>query len=295
MSKEIILVTGAAGSIGSALIKRLAKTKPKKLIILDQDETGIFDLYHEVKDICNVDYHLASICDEVAITGAFYEHKPTIVYHAAAYKHVSVMEKHPKEARKTNVFGLQNVVNSAIEFGVKKFVFISSDKAVLPKCVMGKTKAEGEKICLKNNGKTKFMCVRFGNVMPSRGSVVPIFNKLIAENKPLTVTSPKMKRYFLGIYDAVDLVIKAAELGKGGEIFVLDMGEPILIADLAKMMIKLSGKPLEIVYTHPSEGEKYDEILMTPEEKKRCKKVGNLFVIYANVSGKKKARQTKEN
>ena len=225
-SNKKILVTGAAGSIGSALCRKLAGLKPKKLILVDQDETGIFDIYEELKGKANVDYVVASIRDSQAIFDTFGMYNPDIVYHAAAYKHVSLMEKYPEEARKTNVDGLQNVIDAAIGVKVKKFVFISSDKAVNPTCEMGRTKKEGEELCLEDKpfGSTKFIVVRFGNVMPSRGSIVPIFQKLITEGKNLTVTDKKMKRYFMGIYDAVRLVLKATVLGKGGEIMVLDMG-----------------------------------------------------------------------
>ena len=284
MSKNIltdktILITGAAGSIGSALSKKISSLSPKLLVILDQDETGIFDLYEEIKNVCNVDYVIASIRDYGKILEVFREYKPDIVYHAAAYKHVVLMERFKEEAIATNIIGLGNVVKSAVEVGVKKFIFISSDKAVNPTSTMGWTKNQGEKMCLKEKGRTKFIIVRFGNVMPSRGSVVPIFQKQIAENRNLTITHPKMKRYFMGIYEAVDLVIKATQKGKHGDIVVLDMGEPIYITDLAKTMIKLSGKPLEIVYTQPNKGEKFNEELMTKEERSRAKKVDGMYIV----------------
>ena len=279
LTNKTILITGAAGSIGSALSKKISLLSPKLLVILDQDETGIFDLYEEIKNVCNVDYVIASIRDYGKILEVFREYKPDIVYHAAAYKHVVLMERFKEEAIATNIIGLGNVVKSAVEVGVKKFIFISSDKAVNPTSTMGWTKSQGEKMCLKEKGMTKFIIVRFGNVMPSRGSVVPIFQKQISENRNLTITHPKMKRYFMGIYEAVNLVIKATQKGKHGDIIVLDMGDPIYITDLAKTMIKLSGKPLEIIYTQPNKGEKFNEELMTKKERSRAKKVDGMYII----------------
>lgn len=275
-----VLVTGAAGSIGSALARTIVKQCPKQLVILDCDETGIFDLYEELKETRRVDYVIANIRDIQTLLDIFDLYKPQIVYHAAAYKHVVLMERYPEEAQKTNIGGTENVIFAAMYGRVEKFIFISTDKAVNPKCVMGKTKLEGEKMCLEmNNRKTKFIVVRFGNIMASRGSLIPTWNKQIAENKPLTVTHKEMKRYFMGIYEAVDLVLEATRMGKGGEIFVLDMGGQMSISKLARWMIRFSGKPLTIKYTSPKKGEKFTEELMTAEEKKRAKKVGNLYVI----------------
>lgn len=276
---KTVLVTGAAGSIGSALCRRIIAYQPERLLLLDQDETGLFDIYEELKDKIPCDYIIASIRERENLISLFYEFKPQMVIHAAAYKHVVLMERWPEEAEKTNIFGLQNVIDASLLSDVEKFVFISSDKAVHPHSVMGKTKERGEKICLTANGKTKFTVVRFGNVMPSRGSVVPIFQKQIAEGKNLTVTDKKMRRYFMGIYDAADLILKALFLGNGGEIFILDMGQPMFIKDLAQLMIKLSGKDLSIQYTAAQKGEKFSEQLMTKEEKKRMRKVGHFYVI----------------
>ena len=275
-----IFISGAAGSIGSALANKVAQQKPKELIIFDQDETALFDLYESLKEICKVRYFIGSVREIGVVESALRATSPQIVYHAAAYKHVVLMEEFPLEAIKTNVMGTNNLFEAAQRFGVEKFVFISSDKAVNPTSVMGKTKLFGEQLCRNYKGKMKCIVVRFGNVMPSRGSVVPIFNKLIKEGKNLPVTSPKMKRYFLGIYDAVKLVLKATEYGKGGETFVLDMGEPLVISELAKIMIKLSGKDLGITYTKPSKGEKFDEELFTKEERSRAVKKDGLYIVY---------------
>lgn len=280
LTNKRVAVIGAAGSIGSALAKTIAKQKPKQLLILDQDETGIFELYEELKDKCKVDYIIASIRDQQKLFDVFGEYKPQIVYHAAAYKHVALMERFPQEAIKTNVEGTKNVIAAAKFAKAEKMVFISSDKAVNPKCVMGKTKLEGEKMCLEEQGMTKFIVVRFGNVMASRGSLLPIWNKQIAENKNLTVTHPKMERYMMGIYDAVDLVLEASRTGNGGEKFILDMGQPVKIAEFAKTIIRISGKPLGITYTNPKQGEKFSEELMTKEEGRLAVKKGNLWIIY---------------
>ena len=274
-----ILILGGAGSIGSALARYIARFKPQRLVILDQDETGLFEVYEDIKSVCNADFVIDSIKDYDALQQAFFSVSPHLVFHVAAYKHVVLMERYPEEAVKTNVEGTKNAINAAINTGVQKFIFISSDKAVYPVSVMGNTKLEGEEMCLNANGKTKFIVVRFGNVMPSQGSVIPIWNKQISENRPLTVTHPKMKRFFMGIYEAVNLILQAARLGKGGEIFILDMGKQIFIEDLAKMMIRISGKDLGIAYTKPGLGEKFKERLMTRDEGSRAKKTGNLYVI----------------
>ena len=276
---KVVLCTGAAGSIGSALCRKLAQLPLKQLIILDQDETGVFDIYEELKNKCKTEYIIANIREKENIAKLFRKYSPDIVYHAAALKHVALMEKWPEEAYKTNIIGTINLIDAAISTNVQKFIFISSDKAVNPLSVMGKTKKLGEVSCLARNGATKFIVVRFGNVMPSRGSVVPIFQKLIAEGKNLPVTHKRMERYFMGIYDAAMLILKATLLGKGGEVFILDMGESMLISELAKIMVRLSGKDLDIYYTKPAKGEKLTEVLMTKEEKKRAEKIGNLYVI----------------
>jgi len=240
----------------------------------------LFEIYEEVKEKCNADYVVGDIRNRETIEEVFQKYKIDIVYHTAAYKHVVLMEKYPDEAYRVNCDGLLHIVHSSIRNGTKKFIFISTDKAVNPISVMGKSKKYGETVCLSlKDAVTKFIVVRFGNVMASRGSVIPIWQKAIQENKDLIVTDKKMKRYFMGIYEAVDLILEATRLGKGGEIFVLDMGKQILIEDLAKMMIKLSGKDLKIRYTKPSKGEKYDESLMTKEEVKRSVKRGRLFII----------------
>lgn len=279
LQNKVVAISGAAGSIGSALCRRIARLNPKQLVILDCDETGIFDLYEELKEQCNVEYAIANIRELQDLFPIFDGYKPQIVIHAAAYKHVSLMEKFPKEAQKTNVGGTINMVLAAEYGNAEKFILISTDKAVNPSCVMGATKLQAEQYCLTRKSKTKFMVVRFGNVMASRGSLLPIWNKQIAENKPLTVTHPEMERYMMGIYEAADLVLEAARIGEGGEKFILEMGEQMKIKELAKWVIRMSGKPLDIIYTEPKQGEKFSEELMTEEEKKNAISLNGLYVI----------------
>lgn len=277
-----VLITGAAGSIGSALSRRISELKPKSLIILDQDESGLFDVGEDIKKKCKTKLVIANIREKERINNIFSKYQPDIVFHCAAYKHVSLMEIFPEEAERTNVYGTQVLVDASIKFGVERFIFVSTDKAVNGTSVMGRTKKEGERICAEANEAkvTKFIIVRFGNVMASRGSVVPIFQKQIAEGKNLTITDRRMRRFFMGIYEAVELILRATIIGKAGDIVVLDMGDPISIVELAKLMIKLSGKNLKLEFTKVGKGEKLFEELMTEEEKKRAVKKDGLFIIH---------------
>src|SRR3989344_1598524 len=258
LKNKKVLITGAAGSIGSALARRIAELAPKSLIILDQDESGLFDVGEDTKKLCKIHLVIASIRESDRINEVFSKYHPDIVYHCAAYKHVSLMEIWPAEAELTNVYGTKVLVDASIKFAVDKFIFVSTDKAVNGTSVMGKTKKEGERICSEANKAkvTKFIIVRFGNVMASRGSVVPIFQKQISEGKNLTITDRRMRRFFMGIYEAVELIIRATIIGKAGDTIVLDMGEPLSIVELAKLMIKLSGKNLKLVFTKIRKGEK---------------------------------------
>ena len=272
---KTVLITGAAGSIGSELSKQVASFYPSTLLILDQDESGIFNLFNELKEKFpkqNVKFIICNIRDEEKIKKIFQEFKPEIVFHAAAYKHVPLMEEHPDEAVKNNILGTEIVARAALENNCKKFIFISTDKAVNPTSVMGATKRVGEMICqvLNKKGKTKFISVRFGNVLDSRGSVIPIFKEQIKSGGPVTVTHPEMKRYFMLNSEACLLVMEAGAIGEGGEIFVLDMGKPIKILDLAKEMIKLAGfepdKEIPITFIGPRPGEKLFEEVLSSEE-----------------------------
>ena len=275
IQNKIVLITGAAGSIGSELCRQIAKFKPSELLILDQDETGIFNISEELEDRfprLKISSTIADIQDEDKIEQIFSKYRPNVIFHAAAYKHVPLMEVHPDEAVKNNIFGTKIVAESAIKYGVENFIFISTDKAVNPTSVMGATKRVGEMICQVLNKKnlTKFISVRFGNVLDSRGSVIPIFREQIKRGGPVEVTHPEMKRYFMITPEACLLVTQAGAMGQGGEVFVLDMGDPIKILDLAKEMIRLSGfepdKDIPIVFTGPRPGEKLFEEILTAEE-----------------------------
>jgi len=270
-----VLITGAAGSIGFELSVQAAKFNPSLLLLLDQDETGIFNVIGEIKEKfsgLNVQPLIADIADKERIKKIFREFHPKIVFHAAAYKHVPLMEQNPDEAIKNNVFGTENLAKACLDSETERFIFISTDKAVNPISAMGATKRIGEMICQSYNQKnnTKFISVRFGNVLNSRGSVIPIFKKQIKEGGPVQVTHPDMKRYFMLTSEACLLVMQAGAMGRGGEVFVLDMGEPIRILDLAKDMIKMSGfepdKDIAIVFTGPRPGEKLFEEILTAEE-----------------------------
>ena len=270
-----ILITGAAGSIGSELARQIAKFNPSGLCLLDQDETGIFNISEEIKNKfpqLKIVSLVVDICEEKKIKLIFNKNRPDMVFHAAAYKHVPLMEEQPDEAVRNNIFGAKIVAESAAESGAEKFIFISTDKAINPSSVMGATKRIGEMICQSFNKKNsaKFISVRFGNVLGSRGSVVPTFKEQIKRGGPVEVTHPDMKRYFMLIPEACLLVIQAGAMGDGGEVFVLNMGKPIKIYDLAREMISLSGlepdKDIQIVFTKPRPGEKLFEEMLTVEE-----------------------------
>ncbi len=273
--EKTILVTGAAGSIGSELSRQIIAYKPKKILLLDWWENGIFDLRSEIEKSfpsAPVEFIIANIQDVKKTSSIFSNLKPNIVFNAAAYKHVYLMEEYPEEAIKNNVFGTLNLVRESIKWGVEKFVLVSTDKAANPKNVMGATKLITEAIGKYYNkkNKTKYMSVRFGNVLDSFGSVVPIFRKQIEEEGPITITDKKMTRYFMTIPEAAQLILKAASMGRGGELFVLDMGEPVKIIDLAQNMIRLSGLipevDIQIVYTGKRKGEKIRERLFNKKE-----------------------------
>ena len=272
---KVIMVTGGGGSIGSELCRQLVSHKPKQLIIFDIYENNAYDIQQELKinyPDANVVTLIGSIRNVSRLESVFAQYKPDIVYHAAAHKHVPLMEVSPDEAVKNNVVGTWNVAKMADKYGVKKFVMISTDKAVNPTNVMGATKRICEMIVQTYNeiSKTDFVAVRFGNVLGSNGSVIPLFKKQIEAGGPVTVTDPNIIRYFMTIPEAVSLVLQAGAYAKGGEIFILDMGEPVKIDDLAKNLIRLSGYTLgvdmEIKYTELRPGEKlYEELLMKEE------------------------------
>ncbi|TXC78498.1 polysaccharide biosynthesis protein [Metabacillus litoralis] len=268
---KTILVTGAGGSIGSEICRQICKFKPKKLLLLGHGENSIYAIDMEIRNRYQEEIEIlpviADIQDRHRIFDVMDEHKPDVVYHAAAHKHVPLMEYNPKEAVKNNVLGTKNVAEAADTFGVGTFVLVSSDKAVNPTNVMGSTKRIAEMVIqqLDKSSNTRFVAVRFGNVLGSRGSVIPLFKKQIQNGGPVTVTHPDMTRYFMTIPEASRLVMQAGALARGGEIFVLDMGEPVKIVDLAKNLIRLSGyteDEIGIRYAGIRPGEKmYEELL----------------------------------
>lgn len=275
VSHKTILVTGGGGSIGSELCRQIAKHNPKRLIIVDIYENNAYEIQQELKlkyPSLDLVVLIASVRNTNRMNVIFKEYRPEIVYHAAAHKHVPLMEDSPNEAIKNNVFGTLKMAKASDQFGVKRFILISTDKAVNPTNIMGASKRICEMIVQAYNqmSKTEFVAVRFGNVLGSNGSVIPLFKKQIAAGGPVTVTHPDIIRYFMTIPEAVTLVLQAGAYAKGGEIFVLDMGEPIKIADLAANLIRLSGytpgRDITISYTGLRPGEKlYEELLMDEE------------------------------
>jgi FlaA1/EpsC-like NDP-sugar epimerase len=275
ISSSIILVSGAAGSIGSGLVQQIAQFNPKYIILLDQAESPLYDLQFELNQhFSDLRYEvvMGDICNQERMHKLFETFKPDIVFHAAAYKHVPMMEFNPSEAVHTNVKGTKILADLSLEFGVKKFIMISTDKAVNPTNVMGASKRIAEMYVQKLNEQqiTQFITTRFGNVLGSNGSVIPLFQKQIENGGPVTVTDERITRYFMTIPEACQLVLEAATMGKGGEIFVFEMGQSVKIADLAKKMIQLSGleigKDIELKYTGLRPGEKLYEELLANEE-----------------------------
>ncbi|MBJ7347214.1 MAG: polysaccharide biosynthesis protein [Thermoleophilaceae bacterium] len=274
---QVVMVTGAGGSIGSELCRQIARARPRKLILVDHAEDNLFQIRRELDE----DRHFGQIeavlgdCKELPrMQEVFEQFKPAVVFHAAAYKHVALMEENPVEAIRNNAVATRMMAELAGDNGVSRFVLVSTDKAVKPSTAMGASKALAEwsvESAQARHPKTAFVCVRFGNVLGSSGSVVPIFRRQIAAGGPVTVTHPDMTRYFMTISEAVQLVIRAGDLGEGGEIFVLEMGEPVKIMDLAHNMVRLAGlEPgvdIPIIVTAPSAGEKLHEDLFNPDER----------------------------
>ncbi len=272
ISGKTVLVTGGGGSIGSELCRQIAKVAPRRIVVFDMYENDAYmlsqELLRQYNDI-DVVVEIGSVCDVARINEIFVKHQPAVVFHAAAHKHVPLMEICPREAVQNNVFGTLNVVQAADKFGTDRFIFISTDKAVNPTSVMGATKRMGEMVVqyFARTSQTVFAAVRFGNVLGSNGSVIPLFKRQIAHGGPVTVTHPDIERFFMTIPEASRLVITAGGMASGGEIFILDMGEPVKILDLAKNLIRLSGaQGVEIEFTGLRDGEKmYEELLMDEE------------------------------
>ena len=272
---KVVLVTGGGGSIGSELCRQIAGHQPKQLIVFDVYENNAYDLQQELKDKfpeLDLVVLIGSVRNTHRMETVFAKYRPDIVYHAAAHKHVPLMEDSPNEAIKNNVFGTYKTAKAADKYGTKRFVLISTDKAVNPTNIMGASKRMCEMVIQMMNAKSKtdFVAVRFGNVLGSNGSVIPLFKKQIEQGGPVTVTHPEIIRYFMTIPEAVSLVLQAGAYAKGGEIFILDMGEPVKILDLAKNLIKLSGyrlgEDISIIFTGLRPGEKlYEELLMDEE------------------------------
>lgn len=292
----VIMITGAAGSIGSELCRQIASYKPKNIIMYDWWENGLYELGIEFKEFFSdtqISITVGSIQDKKRIENILQKYKPSIIFHAAAYKHVPLMEDNIIEAIKNNIFGTYNLVKAAQKAQVQKFVFISTDKAVNPKSIMGTSKLIGEFISssLYGNTTTQVQCVRFGNVLNSAGSVLPLFKKQLASGE-ITVTDKKMTRFFMTIQEAVQLILKATVLGNGDEIFVLDMGKPIKIVAIAKKFILLSGlipeKDVKIKYIGPRPGEKLKEELTTDHENITKTKFDKIFVLKKRSIDEKK-------
>ena len=280
LTDKTVLVTGAGGSIGSELCRQIARARPARLVLLENGETALFEIERELLDERGFSAAipvLANVCNRAKLRQVFERYRPAVVFHAAAYKHVPLMEANPLESVRNNALATKAIADVAAEFGAERFVLVSTDKAVNPKTVMGQSKALCEWIVEAYGARadvaTRFVAVRFGNVLGSSGSVIPIFRRQIAKGGPLTVTHPDMTRYFMTIPEAASLVVQAGAIGGEGEIFVLDMGEPVRILDLARNMIRLSGKepdrdvPIEFVGARP--GEKLNEELWGEDEEVR--------------------------
>ncbi len=286
ISNEIVLVTGAGGSIGSELCRQIASLKPKTLILLGQGENSVFEIQQEL--IRSLQFTpiglVGSVQDVRLLNEVFDRHRPSVVFHAAAHKHVPLMEENPCEAIKNNVQGTRNVAEVSSEYGVSRFIYVSTDKAVNPVSVMGASKRAGEMViqAMARRSRTQFVAVRFGNVLGSRGSVVPIMKRQIDRGGPVTVTHPDMTRYFMTIPEAVQLIIQAGAMGQSGEIFILDMGEPVKIVDLARDLIKLSGfipdNDIKIIFSGIRPGEKIFEELLTADERNLSTTHEKIFV-----------------
>jgi FlaA1/EpsC-like NDP-sugar epimerase len=273
---RVVLVTGAGGSIGAELCRQLARLGVAQLVLVDRAESSLFDIERELVDAREFNAGIAVLADcgdRAKMREVFEQYEPRVVFHAAAYKHVSMLELNPLQAIRNNIVTTRNLVESAIEAGVERFVLVSTDKAARPKNVMGQSKAVCEWIiesyALREDVETRFVAVRFGNVLGSAGSVIPIFRRQIERGGPVTVTTPEMTRFFMTIPEASSLVVQAGAMGGRGQVYVLDMGEPVNILDLAKEMIRLSGKDeseIPIVFTGPKPGEKVHEVLWNEGE-----------------------------
>lgn len=290
LNGKVIMVTGAGGSIGSELCWQIMQYKPDKLIMFDRSENSLFYLENDLKARWAGGYKtiIGDVCDVAKVEQTLRECRPSVIFHAAAHKHVPLMELNPEEAIKNNLKGTMTMANSAKKFNVNRFVLISTDKAVEPENIMGASKRLAELYVREanRNGRTKFITVRFGNVLGSNGSVVTLFQKQIARGGPVTVTDPDMTRYFMTIPEAITLILQASTMGEGGEIFVLDMGEPVKVLDMARHLISLSGfepeQDIPIEFTGVRPGEKIFERLWYPSEKPQRTECEKIMVARTN-------------
>ena len=275
LSNKVVLVTGAAGSIGSEIVRQIVRFSPKKVILLDQAESPLYEIELELleKTInCEIEVVMGDIRNKDRMDNMFRTFLPEVIYHAAAYKHVPMMENNPSEAILTNVLGTKNMADLSVKYNVKEFVMVSTDKAVNPTNVMGASKRIAEIYIqsINKTSNTRFITTRFGNVLGSNGSVIPRFKKQIDKGGPITITHPEITRYFMTIPEACQLVLEAGAMGQGGEIFIFDMGKSVKIVDLAKKMIRLSGltidRDIQIIYTGLRPGEKLYEELLNDQE-----------------------------
>lgn len=294
LNDKIILVTGAGGSIGSEIVMQICAFHPRRIVLFDIDETALHNIYLKLGRVFpymkeKITFLIGDVRDEIRVEEIFKTFCPEIVFHSAAYKHVPMMEYNPKEAVKVNMFGTYILSKTSIHHGVKKFIMISTDKAVRPTSIMGATKRMAEYICkaFSAGGKTEFVSVRFGNVLGSRGSVLPLFLEQLKYGGPLTVTHRDMQRYFMTIPEAVSLVLQAAVIGNNGEVLVLDMGEPVRIVELAEELIKIHGlepyKDMDIEFIGLRPGEKLFEEILTAEEGTVASKHEKVFIAKNNV------------
>jgi FlaA1/EpsC-like NDP-sugar epimerase len=293
LTGQRVLITGAGGSIGSELCRQIARYRPSQMILLGHGENSIFQIHNEIASrfsTIKCDPVIADVRNPKRLSDIFQRFRPDIVFHAAAHKHVPLMEMNPPEAITNNVFGTHNVLVACEEANVKQFVLVSTDKAVRPASIMGATKRLAEVLVLEAAQRTGkgYVAVRFGNVLGSRGSIVPIFQNQIAAGGPVTVTHPEVKRFFMTIPEATQLIIRAGALGRGGEIFVLDMGEQVKIVDLAKDLIRLSGlevnRDIDVVFTGLRPGEKMEEELFAPDETYETTPDERIFVIHSHAA-----------
>jgi len=292
LNDQVVLVTGAGGSVGTELSTNIANSNPGQLVLMGRGENSIYEVERKLKlshPYIDIATEIADIRDRGRMTRLFQKYKPGVVFHAAAHKHVPYMERIPEEAVKNNILGTRVMCEVAHDFKCDKFVLISTDKAVKPTSIMGVTKriAETIVVMMNDHSHTKFSAVRFGNILGSRGSVIPLFEKQIARGGPVTITHPQMMRYFMTVSEAAWLVIQAGAIAGGGEVFVLDMGEPVCIKDLAYKLIKLNGlqpeKDIIIQYTGIRPGEKITEVLVGDDEEVKTTRYKKISAVYSSI------------